>query len=823
MPLPRRWFGSVRAMLTHHTLDPDRRIEPAAITLLPELLDQELRALLDGLPVPSDNPVEPVLWEAAAVYGRLALVMADQLVSRAPLDLTLYPAGDVTPGILVANTADGRPKQGLTEHLAKVSVETAQSLAYLNAILQLAPALDVRELPQPFKEPARGRFAWQDAVRDSIANRPQGGFFGLLMAATGSGKTQAAAKAMTALSPMVRYTVALPLRTLTTQTGAEYRSRLGLGDNDLAVVIGNTLQRPAIDASGSVVWRDDDEPEVDGGARWPLPEALARHIGDGQRARQILAPPVLVTTIDHLMSAADQRRTSYVVAALRLLTADLVIDEIDVFSEADLVAIGRLVHLAGVLGRNVFVASATLPPAIARSLWRAYRAGYSCHAALFGKPDRAAFGLFSNVTAPVVAEGDIEALDGRLEDMCTAIVRHVRAEPSPRRAEILSRDSAEDLPTLFAAIRQSLATHHHRHACMVDFVGRPQTLSLQLVYCAHVDACVAVARSLEANPLPDIDVRHVVYHARHPAIARARIERFLDRILKRDDADRALLADPIVRRTLQDARTDALAIVVIATSVEEVGRDHDFDAAVLEPTSSRSMIQLPGRVQRHRLRIPVEPNVTLLPTSIRRVRGAGGPFAFHRPGAEGPDFEDASRRGCIHPPFRLPSPWLDELIDPAAWHNICAAPRLDEHSDEPLVALEHQRLAAFLEGRSYFALPSMWNGTAAALAATHPEVTRFRDGDPREIVWLDAEVRVLRQFDVRANIGGVNARPIRFLNGVEGGALLDLRAERLLPAECPTEERKRHMRLELPLHDGEWFYAPAFGVFREFEEHDARD
>src|SRR5262249_30318085 len=150
----------------------------------------------------------------------------------------------------------------------------------------------------------------------------------------------------------------LPLRSLTTQTGVEYRNRLGLSDEDLAVVVGNTLVRPDADASGSTIWQDEDEPDVDGGTRQCLPDAVARHIGDGQHARQILAPPLLVTTIDHRMSAADQRRTSYVVAALRLLTADLVIDEIDVFSEADLVAIGRLVHLAGVFGRNVLLASA---------------------------------------------------------------------------------------------------------------------------------------------------------------------------------------------------------------------------------------------------------------------------------------------------------------------------------------------------------------------------------------------------------------------------------------------------------------------------------
>ena len=61
--------------------------------------------------------------------------------------------------------------------------------------------------------------------------------------------------------------------------------------------------------------------------------------------------------------------------ALRLLTSDLVLDEPDDFDMADLPALTRLVHWAGLLGSRVLLSSATLPPALVEGLFLAYRAG----------------------------------------------------------------------------------------------------------------------------------------------------------------------------------------------------------------------------------------------------------------------------------------------------------------------------------------------------------------------------------------------------------------------------------------------------------------
>ncbi|MEX6067036.1 hypothetical protein [Providencia hangzhouensis] len=46
--------------------------------------------------------------------------------------------------------------------------------------------------------------------------------------------------------------------------------------------------------------------------------------------------------------------------------------------------------------------------------------------------------------------------------------------------------------------------------------------------------------------------------------------------------------------------------------MEEVGRDHDFDWAVIEPSSYRSIVQMAGRVRRHRAGEVASPNIALL-------------------------------------------------------------------------------------------------------------------------------------------------------------------------------------------------------------------
>src|SRR5690606_1257280 len=94
------------------------------------------------------------------------------------------------------------------------------------------------------------------------------------------------------------------------------------------------------------------------------------------RIRALLSAPMLVCTIDHLMPATEAQRAGRQIAPmLRLMSSDLVLDELDDFDLADLPALTRLVHWAGLLGSRVLLSSATLPPALVEGMFQAYRAG----------------------------------------------------------------------------------------------------------------------------------------------------------------------------------------------------------------------------------------------------------------------------------------------------------------------------------------------------------------------------------------------------------------------------------------------------------------
>jgi CRISPR-associated endonuclease/helicase Cas3 len=826
--------GELLFTLSHHIrLEDLGASEPAgARQLNPALLDDEMvwrirRIDRQALRSEIDRPT----FESLAAYGRCGLILADQLVSKQELDQTRHSDLPLGRDSLVANTLrEGGGKQSLVEHLVKVSEEGPCCVSDLHDIPRLAPSLASRGLPRPFRERAAGRFAWQDQVRGAVqASLPAGaGFFGVLLASTGSGKTQMAAKLMATLRDEVRYCVCLALRSLTVQAGADYRDQLGLTESDLAVVMGERamLELQEEDGLAAVIGSETsfglEDVELDGGPppSFRLEEPLLRHVRGNAKARALVAAPVLISTIDQLMPVADQRRTAFLPAALRLISSDLVIDEADAFSEVDLVAIGRLVHLAGLFGRHVVLSSATVPPAQIRSFWRAWRNGYSAHCRFMAKLDLAYAGLFSDTIDPKLVEAGSEDLDHEISDFATTIAGAISSKPSPRRAAFMPRECASDPSTLFEAVAERLELNHGRFARQT--LVQRRRLSVQLVHFAHVDTCVLFAEHLEGRSPAATSFRHVVYHARHPLLVRAEIERFLDRVLRRKDGDKALLAHPSVRSALEVCQTRDLCIVVIATAVEEIGRDHDFDAAIVEPHSSRSIIQLAGRVQRHRLVIPAHPNFYIMPAPFRFVRDKKEQHPYRRPGVEG--FDD----NINTTPFYLPSPWLDGVLDPDAWTEVTASPRLLEEGPEALVALEHIKLRAYLEGTSFFSLGSVHDGRMCWLSAKHPDEMRFRKGRKNLSLYLDCagDRWVFKEFYTKPGEAMADF-PTEGPRIVPQLQLLELSPVTVFAAKFPNatggdRERlmRRFLRTEVPaeraIHgmDTPWRYEASFGLHR---------
>src|SRR5690606_12584157 len=118
-----------------------------------------------------------------------------------------------------------------------------------------------------------------------------------------------------------------------------------------------------------------------------------------------------------------------------------------------------------------------------------------------------------------------------------------------------------------------------------------------------------------------------------------------------------------------------------------VGRDHDYDWAVVEPSSMRSLIQLAGRIRRHRIGEVTTPNLLILDTNLRFYERSPNKAAFCKPG-----FEENSGD------FHLARYRLEELLHEEERSVIDARPRIQPRPDDQLrpkdnlVDLEHARL-----------------------------------------------------------------------------------------------------------------------------------
>lgn len=671
--------------------------------------------------------------------SRLVLMLADHHYSSLPSDARL---GDANFPAHANTDKSGVLKQRLDEHLLGVAQGARR-------IVGLLPRLE-RSLPRiarhkGFKRRATDeRFRWQDKAFDLACGLRETsmrqGFFGINLASTGCGKTLANGRILYALADPqrgARFSIALGLRTLTLQTGEAYREKLGLDEDDLAIRVGGTAvrelfelgareRRAAAQGSESMASLLDNghvhyEANLQDG---PLKNWLQHD----PLAHKLVSAPVLACTVDHLIPACESTRGGRQIAPmLRLLSSDLVLDEPDDFDLADLPALTRLVHWAGLLGSRVLLSSATLPPALVRALFEAYRAGRAVYRQHRGEPGSSAdicCAWFDEFTCSASQQADADAFAAQHSAFIDKRLAALSTQPVRRRARIVPISATgKERPAICAGLAQQLPgwmseLHRRHHSTASD--GR--RVSFGLLRLANIDPLIELAQALHAQGAPEgVRLHLCVYHSRFPLLLRSAIERQLDELLRRHEPQ-AVFDQPRVREALAHYPEADHLFVVLASPVAEVGRDHDYDWAIVEPSSMRSIIQLAGRIRRHRPGACEGDNLYLLSHNLKALQGAPQPFT--RPG-----FESESMRLASHD--------LHELL-PTEALAIDAAPRIVEASPlQPktrLVDLEHARLRAELlgAGASNSALPAaLWWQTPAPLSGVMQHAQPFRLGRPQ--------------------------------------------------------------------------------------------
>lgn len=778
--------------------------------------------------------------------SRLALMLADHHYSGKDPQTKWQDANYLA----IANTDDqNQPKQKLDEHNVGVSQHAFEFILKFRRLREELPTLPYNKTLA--KGPKEDKELWQtkayQAAQQVQSQVKEQGFFGINMASTGKGKTLANARIMYGLadeSEGCRFSVALGLRTLTLQTGEALQERLELEKMDIATLIGSQaiLRLNKINQGK----QSDDEPLAIRGS-----ESLEMDVDDdgfdviygievyeGQlekwfkeklKAKKLLHAPILVSTIDHLTPATEGvRGGKQIVPMLRLLTSDLVLDEPDEFDLNDLPALARLVNWAGMLGSNVLVSTATMPPALAYALFDAYQAGRKAFNAATNqihslKPVVCAW--FDEFSAQTSEQDTIQSFIKTHDEFIQKRIANLGKETSVlRKAKLLEIAATADLPPLNAiskVIRQNLLTlhqdHHQQHAS-------GKKISIGLVRIANINPLVAIARLLYENPAPgNYRIHYCVYHSQYPLAQRAFIENKLDQALNRKDPE-TIWDCPEIQYALKYHPEQNQIFVVLATSVAEVGRDHDYDWAIAEPSSMRSIIQIAGRIQRHRKQTPKTENFYLLAKNYRGLENNNDDkVAFTCPGFEAGnrllkkhdlhDILEATQYSAPNaiPSIQRPKKWKETppFSNLVTLEQIAYRQKLFEHADDKGPA-------------------NLWWENQVSWCAEIQRKQRFRESSPDQAyclyfeeenpIWKIKNENV-NEYETVSDITNIEVSPTQ---GNQAWLVFDIHdqygylAEQL---EKPLTYISRCFgEVRLPDYENqinEWYYSPVLGVFKK--------
>ncbi len=688
-----------------------------------------------------------VLHDPFAMHvARLCLMLADHHYSsitdktaRAAYLNEGYPLYANTRSTYTQNNGYQPPKekhegplfnQTLDEHLLGVQAHAALVTRSLPSLARSLPALRKHKLLR--KRSANPRFAWQDKAADLAASvrarAAQQGAFIVNMASTGCGKTLGNARVMNALADPatgMRCAFAIGLRMLTLQTGRSFQNDLALGEDQLAIQVGGAASRTLFEyweqqaeatgsASSQALLDEAGTVLYDGNDQHPLLQRLT----NDAKARALIAAPLLVCTVDHLTPATESLRGGRQIAPmLRLMTSDLVLDEPDDFDMADLPALTRLVHWAGLLGSRVLLSSATMPPALVEGLFLAYRAGRAVHqqhrSERPGEPVNACCLWIDEFhqTTQDCADGQafreahsqyVRKRVGKLRQAEVRRLAHIASLPESWHS-LNEAERRKDFTRL--VLEQAWQLHQRPHNHTQDAVSGKR-VSMGLIRMANIAPLYDVALAMYApDALPStlqgtVRIHLCVYHSQFPLLLRSAIEQQLDTLLNRRgarDSVNPALQRPAMRALIGAHPEPHHLFIVLGSPVTEVGRDHDYDWAVVEPSSMRSLIQLAGRVRRHRPGDVAGVNMAVLDSNLRHYEHPGQ-AAFCKPGFE-----------MAHPPFQLKSHGLHDLLPQAmrghAPWAVDARPRIAVESAKlfprgQLVDLEHARMHASMLPRS---------------------------------------------------------------------------------------------------------------------------
>lgn len=579
---------------------------------------------------------------AAALFvtGRLALMLGDNFISSGktigndPSKESLEQGRGNPSHVCRAGRTDMRANvlrketpsysQELSSHLLAVGWAASRSVSELVTFTRNLPGVAREDRIQLGLTGDSGTFKWQDDLYNaartlfSDPDTKNKGFVGVLCADTGTGKTRAGVLLASEMSgdDDMRLSVLLGLRTLTLQTKHQYcNDPIGLPESDISLVMGSVPVKDLYDAyernNDSTVESKSGTSDTEGLAPilhkpetinfedW-LPPILDSQC-ESSRDKTLVVAPVLISTVDYLVAAGDWGRKNHIIPSIRLASSDVLLDEIDSYNLEDYPALARLCFTVGLFGRKLILSSATAMPEIVKPLCDAYLTGWDSYAALWNKDTHVNFMFASDcVQAKTVCTDKLDCAMKEYESFTQDVAVNLQKKPVLRTGKIieLTRDRYEKIDEV---ILEQSREFHELNKLSVD--GSDISVSAGLVRIAHTveaaDIAIRLARHHEELLKKGLFMQVIFYHAGLPLAVRTYIESLLDEWLDRKNGKDPFLESEFVEGVKKSGCKDGF-LVVVATPVEETGRDHDFDWLIKDPSSTRSLGQCVGRVRRHR-------------------------------------------------------------------------------------------------------------------------------------------------------------------------------------------------------------------------------
>ena len=594
----------------------------------------------------NSTKLTPGFVQGLALLTRVSLILADHSVSSEDC-VGLKGHTDCDAYANTSRAHGGALNQSLEWHLTNVSDRGALFSRNITKLEEELPGLS-HESSMSIDQKASGKYEWQETATRVIKlarQRTTGPIVVLNLAGTGAGKTRMNARAAVACShsnKKIRFHNVQNLRTLTLQTGDAYLDQLNIQSEDMSCIIGDKIAQALHEYSKEEDNRPIIDADEDGNPVLPEYESSSSHdpelplwlepfFRDQPKLRTVLSAPVLVSTIDFIIEAGElHRQGAHALALLRVMTSDLILDEIDSYDPDAFVAVIRLVRLSAFFGRNIIASSATLSKELANHLFLAVNEGLQMRKDFFEDTSPAKLVMISDVAMPAVH--DLTTLDSFSDDYSAYLSKMTKAPSKATKVPMLiDVDKALGKEGWVDAIKNSAEQLHANHALTDPKSGKK--VSIGLVRVANIKHGIYTAIQLSTK-LPN--ARVCCYHSQHFKIQRYFIEKNLDEILSRKDGD--YLNHPEIRKVLDSedcSGIENVLFIVVATPVEEIGRDHDFDWAIIEPSSAQSISQTAGRVNRHRQIEVKSPNVGILRLNYKEV--SGKKIVFSKPGYESDD------------------------------------------------------------------------------------------------------------------------------------------------------------------------------------------